>query len=215
MPNRSLVPRWFAVAGAVLCSLAFSAAPAFADDDGTDNVPAQAVSQTTGASATECADPVLSNPFAAFGDPRDYVMVPGGDFESAAGWQLRNGAKIVNAGGDSVLDLPSGAVAVSPTVCVDLNYPTARMFQRTVRGAGGVAVAVAYQDTRTQFRPKVVGVLANRASGWALSRDIRIFPQLAGHDSGWRKVAFVFAAGGSRGSEFQIDDLYVDPRMSR
>jgi hypothetical protein len=215
MPNRSLVPRWFAGAGVVLCALAFSASPAFADDDGTDNVPAQAVSQTTGASSTECADPLLSQPFAPFGDLRDYVLVPGGDFESAAGWQLRGGAKIVNAGSDNVLDLPSGAVAVSPTVCVDINYPTARMFQRTVKGWGGVAVAVAYQDTRTQYRPKLVGILANRGSGWSLSRDIRILPQLAGHDSGWRKVAFVFAAGGTRGSEFQVDDVYVDPRMSR
>jgi len=211
MPNRSLVPRWSAVAGVVLCSLAFSAAPALADDDGTDNVPAQAVSQTTGASQTECADPVLSQPFAPFGDPRDYVLVPGGDFESAAGWQLRGGAKIVNTGSDNVLDLPSGAVAVSPTVCVDLNYPSARMFQRTVKGWGGVAVAVAYQDTRTQYRPKLVGILGNRSSSWALSRDLRILPQLGGRDSGWRKVAFVFAAGGARGSEFQIDDLYVDP----
>jgi hypothetical protein len=220
MPN-SFVPRWLSVAGAVLCgALAFSAAPAFADDDGTDAVPDQAVSQSIVASQDECQDPLLSQPFALFGDLRDYVQVPGGDFSSTSGWQLRGGAKIVNARQNdgtpgSVLDLPSGGVAVSPTVCVDINYPTARMWSRTLKGWGGVAVAVAYQDTKTQFRPRLVDILRNRSSSWTLSQDIRIRPQIAGRDSGWRRVAFVFAAGGTRGSEFQIDDLYVDPRMSR
>jgi hypothetical protein len=221
MPNRSLVPRSFLAVVAVLCGLAFSAAPALADADGTDNVPDQAVSQTTGASAQECRDPLIVHPFTPWGDLRDYVLVPGGDFsDPSSGWQLTGGATIVNAtqsdgtaGG--VLDLPGGAVAVSPTVCVDINYPTARVQSRTLRGRGGVAVAVAYQDTKTQFRPRLVDVVTNRGSGWALSRDIQIRPQIAGRESGWRRVAFVFAAGGTRSSEFQIDDLHVDPRMSR
>lgn len=192
-----------------------------ADEDGTGDVPDQAVSQTTGASQQECQDPLVVQPFAPWGDPREYVMVPGGDFSDPAGsgWQLRGGARIVSARQndgtpDSVLDLPSGAVAVSPTVCVDISYPTARLWTRTVRGGGAVAVAVAYQDTRTQFRPQLVDALTSRFSGWTLSHDIRIRPQIAGRDSGWRRVAFVFAAGG-RSSEFQLDDLYVDPRMSR
>jgi hypothetical protein len=222
MPNRSLVPRWFAVAGVVLCgAFAFSTAPALADD-ADDALPVKAVSQTTGGSQAECQDPLLVQPFAPFGDFRDYVLVPGGEFSdpSGAGWQLRGGAKIVTAsqhGGTpgSVLDLPGGAVAVSPTVCVDLNYPTARLWSRSVRGGGFVAVAVAYQETRTQYRPRLVDVLQSRGLGWTLSRDIRIRPQLAGRDSGWRRVAFVFAAVGGRSSEFQLDDLYVDPRMSR
>jgi len=221
MPNRSLVPRWFAVAGVVLCgAFASTAAPALADD-GDAALPDQAVSKTTTASQAECQDPLLVNPFAPWGDLRDYVLVPGGEFSDAAGagWQLRGGAKIVatqrNETPDSVLDLPAGSVAVSPTVCVDIDYPTARLWSRTVSGSGFVAVAVAYQDTRTQYRPKLVDVLRNRGAGWSLSRDINIKPQLTGRAAGWRRVAFVFAAVGGRSSEFQLDDLHVDPRMSR
>jgi len=115
MPNRYLVPRWLSLAVAASCAaLALSAAPAMADDDAAGNVPDQAVSQTTGGSQQECQDPLLVQPFAPWGDSRDYVMVPGGDFSdpSGAGWQLRGGAKIVSARQndgtpDSVLDLPA------------------------------------------------------------------------------------------------------------
>jgi len=89
---------------------------------------------------------------------------------------------------------------VSPTVCVDINYPTARLWTRTIHGGGALAVAVAYQDTRTQYRPRLVDALTSRLFGWSLSRDIQIRPQIAGRESGWRRVAFVFAAGDVRAS---------------
>jgi hypothetical protein len=46
------------------------------------------------------------------------------------------------------------------------------------------------------------------------SGDVHIKPELAGKVEGWRRVAFVLTAGGKTG-EFQLDDIYVDPRMSR
>src|SRR5947209_15603384 len=72
-----------------------------------------------------CTDPMLSQPFASAHDNRLYTLVPGessGSFDGT-GWQLSGGAQIVTttlADGltGTVLDLPSGATAVSPTMCV-------------------------------------------------------------------------------------------------
>lgn len=193
---------------------AVAAAPARADDDAL-------VADTTTASQQECVAPVFTQPFAELKDSRDYVLAPGGDFSDAsgAGWQLLGGAHIVTdeapdgTVGGSLL-MPSGSTAVSPVMCVDMSYPTARLWARTLDGDGDVAFSVSYAGTKTALKPHGVGHVKGDHGRWKLSGDVHIKPELAGKDAGWRKVAFVLTAGGHDGT-FQVDDLYVDPRLSR
>jgi hypothetical protein len=189
-----------------------STSPALADE-GT-------IAQTTAASQQECQAPVVSQPFSTFNDNRHYVLAPGGDFSdpSGAGWQFSGGARIVEdtrpdgtTGGS--LYMPSGSAAVSPVMCVDMTYPTARLWARTLAGDGDVTFSVSYAATKTELRPQSVGHVKGDRKGWKLSGDVHIKPELAGKDEGWRKVAFVLTAGGKTG-EFQLDGIYVDPRMS-
>src|SRR5689334_20773879 len=70
-----------------------------------------------------CTDPTLSQPFQWARDNNWYTLVPGqspGSFDGA-GWSMSRGAHVATArlGGSSigtVLDLPSGARAVSPPI---------------------------------------------------------------------------------------------------
>jgi hypothetical protein len=206
-----------ALRGALTASLALVAVLATTSsalaDEGT-------IAQTTAASQQECLAPALTQPFWALRDTRHYVLAPGGDFSdpSGAGWQFFGGARIVNdirpdgtTGGS--LYMPSGSTAVSPVMCVDMTYPTARLWARTLSGDGDVTFAVSYTATKSELKPQDVGHIKGDRKGWKLSGDVHIKPELAGKDDGWRRVAFVLTAGGKTG-EFQLDDIYVDPRMS-
>jgi hypothetical protein len=206
------VARWGLAAGVALVAALATTAPALADDG--------VVAQTTGASQQECQAPLLSQPFWGFKDTRHYVLAPGGDFSDAggAGWQFFGGARIVDdirpdgtVGGS--LYMPSGSTAVSPVMCVDMTYPTARLWARTLGGDGDVDFSVSYASTKSELKPQSVGHVRGDARGWKLSGDVHIKPELAGRAYGWRRVAFVLTAGGRTG-EFQIDDIYVDPRAS-
>jgi hypothetical protein len=221
MPYFSWNCRQLAAALAVTASTALAAsAPALADTPIDAEAPATAL--TTAASNAECTAPNLLQPFTSWKDSRHYVLVPNGDFndETGGGWQLAGGARILNdaqADGTvgSVLDLPTGAVAISPTMCVDLDYPTARARIRKVVGDGDVAVSVMYDAGKTAQVPRSIGHAHGAKEGaWGLSGDLKIQPQLAGKKAGWRRVAFVLTAGG-KSSDFRVDDFYVDPRMVR
>ena len=116
------------------------------------------VAETTGASQQECQAPVVSQPFWDLKDTRHYVLAPGGDFSdpTGAGWQFFGGARIVNdikpdgtTGGS--LYMPSGSIAVSPVMCVDMTYPTARLWARTLAGDGDVDFAVSYAATKSEL----------------------------------------------------------------
>jgi hypothetical protein len=206
--------------GAAACMALTASAPAFGDELISPDGPVTAT--TTAASAAECVAPTLLQPFASWKDNRNYVLAPGGDFNDldGGGWQLGGGAEIVqetNPDGtvDGALELPSGAVAVSPTMCVDLDYPTARAWVRNSIGDGEVDVAVVYDAGKSAQIPKSVGHMKGKKRAvWGLSDDIKIQPQLAGKQAGWRRVAFVLSGGG-KSSEFHVDDFYVDPRMVR
>src|SRR5579872_2688433 len=110
---------------AATAALALAAAPALAEEE------------------SPCEAQPFSQPFAYANDPNNYVLVPG---ESANafegnGWQLRDGARIVQAtlsdgSTGPVLELPGAGKAVSPTFCVTSEYPTARAMIGVVDGPG-------------------------------------------------------------------------------
>ncbi len=205
-PTAHTIARQLGVTAAI-CSAAFGLSAASALAASVSPAPATCTGQT------------FSQAFAAFGDTNEYTLVQDGNFNSGSeGWELSKGAQIVTSGGPhgstgGVLDLPSGATAVSPPVCVTLEYPTARVFVRDVKGSEGVAVGLAYAGTnRTVASPQNVGQVHGQQTDWTLSNPINVQPQIAGSDEGTREARFVFTAGGNT-SEFQLSGLYVDPRM--
>lgn len=164
-----------------------------------------------------CTTPVLSQPFLWARDRNWYTLVAGqspGSF-NGAGWTLSNGAKVVTATvkdgqTSSVLDLPSGARAVSPPVCLTSDDPAARAMVRNVAGAQGIAFYISYAGRRTWGKPQKTGQFHGRHSTWTPSTRINLLP--SHRTKGWQVARFVFVGGGKH-SEFQVYDFYVDPRM--
>jgi hypothetical protein len=210
--------------GAWCALLGLSAAPALgAKPPATPLPPAAApaaVPAPSGSSAAlaGCEGQTFSQSFAGQGDSNYYTLVQGGEFNNPSeGWELFNGATIVQSARPSkviggVLDLRSGSVAISPPVCVTLQYPAARVWVRDVRGGEGVAVSVVYLSARTATMPQGVGELHGVQGEWALSNPISVQPQIAGATESAREARFVFAGAG-RASEYQLSGLWVDPRM--
>jgi hypothetical protein len=166
--------------------------------------------------ATTCTAPTLDQPFLSFGDPNWYTLVPGQSTAgfNASGWTLTGGAKVVpttryDGTIGYVLDLPTGATAVSPTMCVNSSYPTARTMVRNVLGSAGVSASVAYLDAGPFSKPQTLGTIKVLGSTWSLSQTLNIHSIVL---TGWRLGQFTFAATGT-GSEYQLYSFYVDPRM--
>jgi hypothetical protein len=169
-----------------------------------------------------CDDAALSQPFARWGDNAQYKLAPGGDFEGAHGWTLRNGARIVadsnsyaatGERGDSALSLPAGASATSPATCVNAAYPSLRLFSRSSGGLLGLLslakVELLYGEGLTQVLPLPAGVLLP-SSGWQPS----VLPMLT-----LSLVAGALADGEtplairvtSLAGTWKVDDVFVDP----
>lgn len=107
----------------------------------------------------------MENPFLGWGDPGNYFLAPGGDFENGAeGWALSGGATLESGsspeGWGTSLNLPKDATALSPPICVADGYTHGRMFGQ------------ALGDNR---RPKAqVEVEVLYSSGKAVSDDVRV-----------------------------------------
>jgi hypothetical protein len=91
--------------------------------------------------STVCPGEQFSQPLSSWpgGDHSWYTLVPGeaDDNFAGAGWILSGGAQIVTttlADGStgSVLYLPPGSSAVSPSMCVSSGYPLGRMVDRMI-----------------------------------------------------------------------------------
>jgi hypothetical protein len=178
------------------------------------------------ASTKTCSSPLIERPFARFRDQRDYIMAPDGSFEDAMleGWQLSGGARRVTESdpvdlgandGRGMLAMPKGGVAISPTMCVDLNYPTFRLLGKAVRLPDSAAfkIEIAYPDTPdphwedlTEFDGRQ---FVYAGSGWLLTSDLDMKPHLGGAMAGFRRAAFRFTA---LSGDWRMDDLYLDPR---
>jgi hypothetical protein len=165
---------------------------------------------------TSCIYPQLTQTFAWANDLNWYELAPGQDATgfNGAGWKLQNGAQVItttlsDGSTGQVLDLPSGSRAVSPTMCVDLGFKTARTMVRNVVGGEGVQFYVAYAGTNTWNTPKNTGQVHGDHSDWTLSSPVNVQPSST---SGWQLVRFYFVPGGKT-SDFQIYDFNVDPRM--
>jgi hypothetical protein len=165
-----------------------------------------------------CGVPVLAQPFLSAKDSNWYTLTPGesADGFDGTGWTLSGGAtvkasQLADGSSSTALDLPSGALAISPPICVSSDYPTARTMVRDVTGAEGVRIDVAYAGTRTESAAQTTGQVHGQQSSWTLSDPFNVHP---GNLTGWQLMRFTLVPGGKH-SDFQIYDFYVDPKMYR
>ena len=196
---------------ATLAAATLLVQPAVAEADA-----GQVIADTLGSlsvSGPTCGDPMLSQPFLNWNDQNYYTLAPGQSDSNFTGdgWLLQGGANVtsttLNSGSTgSVLDLPSGSFAVSPPMCVDVNYPTARVMVQNVTGGGGVHAFISYAGDSGWGKPRDGGAVKGK-NGWALSAPIHLQPS---HDPGWQLVRFGFVPDG-KNSEFQLYNFYVDP----
>lgn len=177
---------------------------------------------STAESSQTCSAPLIQNPFSRFGDRRNYVMAPSGSFESGApGWQLSGTAKPVSefdpadlgaSDGAGVLALPAGTSAISPTMCVDFDYPTFRLMSKAL-SKGEFKIEITYPDAPRpvwEELKKYDGYqFTSAGSGWKLTDDIDMKIDLGGQQAGFRRVAFRLTA---LTGNWRVDDVYVDPR---
>jgi hypothetical protein len=173
-------------------------------------------SQTTTADSSNCGDPSVSQAFASFGDANWYTLAPGESPDSfdGTGWTLLNGASIQSASlydgqTGSVLDLPSGAVAISPPMCVDSDYPTARTMALTTGGTQ-IAAGVFYAGAASNSQLQMSGTVQGAGTQFRLSQPLQVHP---GNQAGWQMVQFIFGSTGS--GDGKLYNFYVDPRMCR
>lgn len=174
---------------------------------------------------TDCAGSKVSQPFALWGDPADYVEVPNGSFDlGLAGWALRgneDAARVVPTFRGLVLEAGKGVKIVSPPICFDETRPHARMLARLVGdngAAGRVEVEVHYRKlTGVGIEQLDVGTFSHEDASrtWTASprmgtplgviRKI-VRPDIFGHR--WFRYEFRLKGG----AIWQFDDLFVDPR---
>jgi hypothetical protein len=158
--------------------------------------------------------------FASWGDSHLYWLAPNGGLENGStGWSLSGGASVVSgnepfyASGSHSLSLPSGSTATSPVTCIGPQQLAIRMFGRD---SGGT-------DSGLHVRVLWYGLL-NKLLG---ASDYNTFPG----GGVWNATAPVSSGGGCNvllpllgstsariqvtplgsGSNWKIDDLYVDP----
>lgn len=115
------------------------------------------------AASAACVELPVTKAFKKFGDTADYSPAPGGTFEGASGWTLKNGATIVggneNAGvasGTRSLSLGPKAYAISPEFCVSEQNPYFRFMKKTNFWYSTFSALVLYRDaqgtpTKAQF----------------------------------------------------------------
>jgi len=206
--------------GGALAVVAVTAVPA-----GANVTPLDADIQYTDASRSTCETPAWARPYEELGDLRTYVLAPHGAFTGgvAPGWQLRDGARLAadKARGEG-LALPAGASAISPAMCVDLDYTHLRFAHKVVgKDRSGVEIKVEVVYPRfgepgwkevKQFDGEQGDAVA---AGWRIAPDVDLKPDLGGQAEGARYVALRFTAVEkfSTSAEFWVDDVFVDPRL--
>jgi hypothetical protein len=174
------------------------------------------------ASADGCPTASLEKPFTRWLDVNDYFLAPNGGFENGASHWSLDGASVVGgnepyyvhgAGESKSLSIPSGASATSDTACVGLNEPTARLFVKSSSASllSRLNVEVLYEDAFGNTRSAPIGsVPAVGATSWTPSLPMVIGVNLLALVGDQTPVEFRFTAQGS--ANWQIDDVYVDPR---
>jgi hypothetical protein len=172
-------------------------------------------------SAPDCTPKPTTQPFKSWGDNANYNIAPGGTFESGAeSWALSGGAKVVSGnepfkvGGAShsrSLQLPPGATATSPVVCVGLEHPTVRLFAKNNRALLSTMTVEVIVETSLGLKAAVpFGVLLPSGQWKPSPRFLviaNLLPLLPGEHT---PVQFRVRSVGL--GTWSVDDFYVDPK---
>jgi hypothetical protein len=158
--------------------------------------------------------------FAPWNDTRLYTLIQDGGFENGAdGWTLGAGAAVAEGnetfqvGGPAdhqSLALPAGSSATSPALCVEKHANVFRLFARTDGSrTSRLRVDVLYANGRRAKR-----ALIRSGETWAPSRKLGV---VLGRAKGKGKlttanVSLRFTPVG-KPANWQIDDVYLDPRL--
>ena len=176
-------------------------------------------------SAKDCADEGPSaRVFQPWLDLAQYVPAPGGHVESAAGWELAGGARVVagnepwKVGGKSHVNsllLPAGSSATTGTMCVGVGHPTLRFFAKRTSGTllNPLIVEVQFEGLGGALNSLPIGVvLAGGQWQPTLPSPVvaNLLPLLPDAKT---PVRFKFTPVGR--ANWQIDDVYVDPWARR
>jgi hypothetical protein len=162
-----------------------------------------------------------SKPFSPWSDQANYVLLPGGSFESGApGWALKSGAA-VRSGNESFfvrsstdrysLYMPAGSTATTPTMCFALGDWHLRFFiKKAATGSGSVRVTIQVK-TLLGVLSVLDGGSVSASGYWTPSPRVGLLLSNVTSLLGTRAVSFQFRASGTA---FQVDDVYLDPWKS-
>ena len=162
--------------------------------------------------------------FAQWGDYASYFLAPNGGLElGSAGWSLNGGASVVSGNepflptGTHSLALPSGSSAMSPVTCIGPKNIYVRMFGTDSEGSdSGLRVRVYWYGLLNKLLGFNDYTTFRSGSDWAPTSKLNStsVPLLAVPILGSTSARIQFTPLGS-GSDWQIDDVYVDPWLSR
>jgi hypothetical protein len=160
-----------------------------------------------------------SQPFAQFGDARNYTFGTNGGLEDRAnGWSVSGGRVVVGNESYSVhsssdrysLQLPAGSSAATPALCQSTTSTVVRFFLRSP-DSGSVRVQIVARN----LLGSVVGILdvakVSPGASWQPGPAILNLQSLLGLVGvSSIQIKFVTVSG-----TVQVDDVYVDPWESR
>lgn len=186
------------------------------------SAPAAGAAPFVEATDGQCPVAPLEQPFMGWLDSDYYVLIPDGDFENgASNWTL-DGAGVVSgnepyhvhgADDSSSVSIASGGSATSDTTCVGIQEPTLRLFVRSSAASltSRLKVEVVFEDTQGNLHARPMGdVSARDATSWIPTEPMLIGANRHPLLEGKMPVKFRFTAQGA--ADWQIDDVYVDPR---
>jgi hypothetical protein len=164
-------------------------------------------------------DMQISEPFAPWGDKSNYVLMPGGAFESSGpAWKLSGGAKVVKGNEPYYvrskkdaysLELPVGSSATTPPMCFAFGDWKLRFF--AVGAPGKLRVKVNVKSALGILSGLDAGTMST-GSTWQPSPEMQLLVTnltgLLAIDS----ISLQFLPMGT--STLRIDDGYLDPWKS-
>jgi hypothetical protein len=171
------------------------------------------------APAAASADPCPAQPtakiFSLLGDPNDYFLAPGSDFEGPLTWENSEGASITTRrvltmfAGPRMLELEPGASSTSPPICVDVTRPHLRFGVRAVDGSGTLALEGLTADGSVTQLATVDG---SRQRWYGVTPMLPLAPKLGltGQRSGQVRLRLTALSG-----TWNVDGVAVDPAASR
>jgi hypothetical protein len=171
-----------------------------------------------------CSGEVYSQPFARWGDTANYVLMPGGSFESGTPRWVVSGGAATTSGNESYyvhgatdvssLALPAKSSATSLAACTSIYHPTMRFFLRnTGASSSQLQVEALYPGLLGSVQAAKLGVLKGAAT-WQPSpaMNLLVTNLLSTLSLSRTMIAFRFKPLDTAGA-WRVDDVYLDPRM--